>query len=271
MMTSPAASITPRHETRGFVNTDADAATRIALERFAATRDARLRDQLLQRFDRVVQWVVNRESREPGHVDDLMQVGRLALWQALDRYEPARGVRFTSYAVKIITGNVKHYYRDRVSAIRVPRPVQELAALLPQIQETLTHRLGRQPNDSEIAEFAGVPESVINEARRAGDAYKPQSLDETFDDRSVADTVGGMDEDIEALVEFAPLHKAIDRLEERQQFIVRRRYFDLWSQSRVASSLGLSQMHVSRLERDGLQKLRSYLGSDARSGHAMAN
>jgi len=253
------------------MNSDTDAATRIALERFAATRDIRLRDQLLHRFDRVVQWVVNREAREPGHVDDLLQVGRLALWQALDRYEPSRGGRFTSYAVRIITGNLKHHYRDRVSAIRVPRPVQELAARLPQIQETLTHRLRRQPNESEIAEFAGVPESEVREALRAADAYKLQSLDQTFDDRSVAENIGLVDQDLEAMVELAPLHKAIDRLEERQQYIVRRRYFDLWSQSRVATSLVLSQMHVSRLERDGLKKLRTYLGSDAVTGHGMAN
>jgi RNA polymerase sigma-B factor len=270
-MTSPAIPITSRQRTSRLVNSDADPATRIALERFAATRDIRVRDQLLQRFDRVVQWVVNREAREPGHVEDLMQVGRLALWQALDRYEPARGVRFTSYAVKIITGNLKHHYRDRVSTIRVPRPVQELAAQLPLIQEELTHRLGRQPTEGEIAEFAGVPESEVREAARAGDAYKPQSLDEKFDDRSVAESVGGVDEDIEAMVEFAPLHRAISRLEERQQFIVRRRYFDLWSQSRVADSLGMSQMHVSRLEREGLKKLRSYLGADATTGYAMAN
>src|SRR5687767_4327458 len=89
--------------TRGFQNIDQDPASRIALERFATTRDPRLRDELIRRYDRVVQWVVNRQAREPGQIDDLLQVGRIALLQALERYQPERGVRFTSYAIKIIS------------------------------------------------------------------------------------------------------------------------------------------------------------------------
>src|SRR5687767_2926303 len=180
MMTSPAVPTPASQSRRGAVTIDADPATRIALERFAATKDSRVRDELVLRYDRVVQWVVGREAREAGHVDDLMQVGRIALCQALERYEPTRGVRFTSYAIKIIAGTIKHYYRDRVSVIRVPRPVQDLAMDLPRIQESLTVKLGRQPNESEIAEVAGVPESEVYEAQRAADAYKPQSIDETF-------------------------------------------------------------------------------------------
>jgi RNA polymerase sigma-B factor len=272
-----AATTTHRHtshasgNTRGFSNIDQDPASRIALERFAATRDPRLRDELIRRYDRVVQWVVNRQAREPGQIDDLLQVGRIALLQALERYQPERGVRFTSYAIKIISGTLKHYYRDRVAMIRVPRPLQDLAAELPRMQDNLTNKLGRLPSETEIAEAAGVPTSEVCEALRVGEALKPQSLDERSDERSLAETVGGADQDIEALVEFAPLHTAIDRLEERQQYIVRRRYFDLWSQSRVASSLGISQMHVSRLERDGLRRLRTYLANETHAGHGMAN
>jgi RNA polymerase sigma-B factor len=267
-MMSPATTTAPVNQ---LVVSDTDPATRITLERFSATRDPRLRDELIQRYERVVQWVVSRQSREAGHVDDLMQVGRLALLQALERYDPARGVRFTSYAVKIISGNLKHYYRDRIAFIRVPRPLKELAIRVPQIQETLTQRLGRQPHDSEVADFAGVPVSEVHEAQRIQEAYKPQSIDESFDDRSVAESVGAADQDMAAMVEFAPLHSAIARLEERQQFIMRRRYFDEWSQTRVASSLGISQMHVCRLERDGLRRLRGYLGGSPVSGHAAAN
>lgn len=274
-MTSAATTTTSTpssiNKSRGFQNIDQDPASRIALERFAATRDPRLRDELIRRYDRVVQWVVNRQAREPGQIDDLLQVGRIALLQALERYQPERGVRFTSYAIKIISGTLKHYYRDRVAMIRVPRPLQDLAADLPRMQDNLTNKLGRLPTETEIAECAGVATSEVCEALRVGEALKPQSLDERSDERSLAETVGSADSDIESLVEFAPLHSAIDRLEERQQYIVRKRYFDLWSQSRVASSLGISQMHVSRLERDGLRRLRTYLASDVVTGHGMAN
>jgi len=210
MMTSAAttSSTTGSTNTRGFQNIDQDPASRIALERFAATRDPRLRDELIRRYDRVVQWVVNRQAREPGRIDDLLQVGRIALLQALERYQPERGVRFTSYAIKIISGTLKHYYRDRVAMIRVPRPLQDLAAELPRMQDGLTNKLGRQPSESELAECAGVATSEICEALRVGEALKPQSLDERSDERSLAETVGTADQDIEALVEFAPLHGA---------------------------------------------------------------
>jgi RNA polymerase sigma-B factor len=256
---------------RGTANIDTDPATRTALLRFCASGDTHLRDELVKRYERVVQWVVGRQSREPGHTDDLMQVGRMALVQALERYEPSRGVRFTSYAIKIISGTLKHHYRDKVAFIRVPRPLHELSMELPRIQEKLTIHLGRLPNDHEVADFAKVPVSEVYRAQRVGEAYKLQSLDEALDSGSVAETHGAADKDIEAMVEFAPLHTAINRLEERQQIIVRRRYFDLWSQSRVALSLGISQMHVSRLERAGLRKLRGYLGADGTGFHAMAN
>lgn len=270
-MLSPATPTTAPAKARGSVTIDADPATRIALERFAETRDPQLRNQLVKRYDRVVQWVVGRQAREAGHTDDLMQVGRVALLQALERYEPNRGVRFTSYAIKIISGTIKHYYRDRVGMIRVPRPLQDLAMDMPRIQETLTNKLGRLPNEAEVADFAKVPVSEIYEAGRVADAYKPQSIEDSSDGRGLAETVGARDADMVSMVEFAPLHAAIDRLEKRQRFIVQRRYFDDWSQTRVANSLGISQMHVSRLERDGLRKLRSFLGPDGASGHAMAN
>ena len=219
-----------------------------------------------------MQWVVGRQAREAGHTDDLMQVGRIALVQALERYEPTRGVRFTSYAIKIISGTLKHYYRDRVSMIRVPRPVQDLSMELPRIQEKLTHRLGRLPNESEIAAVRGSARQ--RSLRGTARVSTPISLN-----RSTIPSRPGVWQRPSApltrtcmpMVEFAPLHNAIDRLEERQRFIVQRRYFDDWSQTRVASSLGISQMHVSRLERDGLRKLRTYLGADAVTGHAMAN
>jgi RNA polymerase sigma-B factor len=267
-MISPATTTAPfgKH-----VLIDTDPATRIALESYASNRDPRLRDQLILRYERVVQWVVKREARQSAHVDDLMQVGRLALFHALERFDPARGVRFTSYAVKIISGNLKHYYRDHMAVIRVPRPLQELATRLPQIQEKLTQLLGRQPNDEELAVSAGVPVGEVCSAQKVQDAYRPQSINETLDDRSAAECAGATDGGINAIVEFAPLRSAIDRLGARHRFVVRRRYFDHWSQMRVAGALGISQMQVSRLEREGLRKLRLYLGSSPVDAHALAN
>ena len=255
-----AATYTESARSLHLTKTEQDAATRRTLERYVETRDAGLRDELVRRYDRVVQWVVNRQAREGMPTEDLLQVGRLALLQALERYQPSRGVQFTSYAIKVISGKLKHYFRDRASLVRVPRPIQDLAASLPRLQEELVTNLGRLPSCLELSERAGVSETAIREALGLSDSLKIQSLDDSSDEqRALQETLGNEDPELYAVVEHAPLYEALDSLEQRQQMIMRRRYFDLWSQAKVATSLGISQMHVSRLERDGLRRLRTMM------------
>jgi RNA polymerase sigma-B factor len=240
-----------------------DAETDRLLTEFVETRDPRLRDALAQRFDRVVQWLSRKFARGTVPIEDLVQMGRIGLLQALDRYDPDRGVKFLTYAISMITCEIKHYFRVCDWGLRVPRQLQELAVALPKVEEGLYSELGRSPTITEMAECLGVNEEQIAAAMELGSAFQPQSLNvgHPFGDweshEELQDLLGGSDERLDAVVEFEPLYAALEGLDERKHWIVRRRYFEDWSQTEVARELGISQMHVSRLEREALKQLRA--------------
>jgi RNA polymerase sigma-B factor len=239
------------------------------LAEFALTRDPRLREKLAERFDSLVQWLARRFARANVPLEDLIQVGRIGLLQALDRYDPERGARFVTYAVAMISGEIKHYFRDVLWDIRVPRPLQDLHRAVPRAEEELRTWLDRHPTISEMADYLGICEERIAAAMELGTAYQPHSLNTTpnFEDwdgsEALQDRLGEADPGIEAVVEFSPLRSAMKGLDRRKQWILRRRYFEEWSQSEVARELGISQMHVSRLEREALIQLRRTLASGA--------
>lgn len=243
-----------------------DASTERLLVDYACTRDSRLREELAKRFDSLVQWLARRYARGHVPIDDLIQVGRIGLLQALDRYDPDRGARFVTYAVTMISGEIKHYFRDMLWEVRVPRQLQELYRAFPRAEEELRLRFSRTPTISEVAEHLGISEERIAAVMELGSAYQPDSLNTTpaFEDwdgsEALQDRLGEPDAEIDAIVEHGALRGAIERLDERKRFIVRRRYFEEWSQHEVARELGISQMHVSRLEREALRQLRRALG-----------
>jgi len=242
-----------------------DAETERLLNEFVATRDPQLRDALAQRFDRVVQWLSRKFARGTVPIEDLVQMGRIGLLQALDRYDADRGVKFLTYAISMITGEIKHYFRDCAWGLRVPRQLQELAVALPKVEEALNSQLGRSPTLTEMAEHLGVNEEQIAAAMELGSAFQPQSLNvcHPFGDweshEELQDLLGSPDQRLDAVVEFEPLYTALQGLDERKHWIVRRRYFEDWSQTEVARELGISQMHVSRLERQALERLKAIL------------
>jgi RNA polymerase sigma-B factor len=192
-------------------------------------------------------------------------MGRIGLLHAMDRYDPTRGVKFLTYAVSTVVGEIKHYFRDCTWGMKVPRHLQELASSLPRVEEDLYGQLGRSPTLDEMAQRMGVTEEEIAGAMELGRAYQPQSLDTTveFEDgeshEARQDFLGCPDGRMEAVVEFAPLRVALRKLDERKQWIVQRRFYEEWSQAEVARELGISQMHVSRLEREALRDLKRCL------------
>jgi RNA polymerase sigma-B factor len=237
-----------------------DAVTQRLLEEYSRTHDPRLRSELVDRFDGVVQWVVNRASRDPQASEDLAQVARIGLVQALERYEPRRRVKFISYAVKVMTGKIHHYFRDCSGMIRAPRLLQQLHSSLSRLEGEAQSRFGRAGTDAEIAGLAGVTEFEVREARLVGGALRVQSLDDLQPGSlGLGDQLGALDARLESLVEYGPLRDALGRLDQRKQVLFRHRFFALWTQAQVATLLGISQMHVSRLERAGLRELRAHL------------
>jgi RNA polymerase sigma-B factor len=235
--------------------------------RYARSRDARLRERLIERQRGMVEALASRFSRRGAPMEDLVQVGTVGLIMALDRFDPSMGVKFSTYAISTIVGEIKHFFRDCTWAVKVPRQLQEIAANLPRVEEKLCCRLGRTPSIRELAAYFNVTEEELLEAMDLDQAYSPYSLDAELSAESgdtserLMDVVGGEDQGLTAIVEYAPLRAAMSRLDARKQWILQRRYFDEWSQNEVSRELGISQMHVSRLEREALTDLRRALGT----------
>jgi RNA polymerase sigma-B factor len=240
-----------------------DRSTEQLLAEFAQGRDERVRTAIIERHEALVRSLAHKFARPGVPVEDLVQSAWVALIGALDRFDPSHETKFSTYAVHCMVGEIKRYFRDRTWSIKVPRHLQEIAANLNRVQDDLYRKLQREPSVAEMAEAFHVSEEDLLQAMELYRAYQPYALEERHemedgnDSMAFSETVGGPDRDMEAVVEFAPLQEALGSLDERKQKIVRMRFFDGCSQQEVADELGLSQMHISRLERAALQDLRT--------------
>ncbi|MFP5326698.1 MAG: RNA polymerase sigma factor SigF, partial [Acidimicrobiia bacterium] len=226
---------------------------------FAESRSDKLRDELIEAHIGLAEYLARRFANRGEPLDDLVQVASLGLLKAVDRFEPERGLEFSTYATHTIVGELKRHFRDKGWAVRVPRRMQELHLRLSAIVSTLSQELGRSPTIPEIAAAAGTSEEEILEAMEAGQAYRFTSIDAPVPGEeagSLSQTLGEEDEgmaDAEHRVALSPL---IAKLPERQQLILHYRFFEGLTQSEIAKRLGISQMHVSRLLARSLAQLR---------------
>jgi RNA polymerase sigma-B factor len=231
------------------------------LERFfeyRRTKDRRLRDALISDHLGLAIALARRFAGRGEAVDDLEQIATLGLLKAVERFEPERGLAFSTFATPTISGEIKRHFRDRSWSVRVPRALQELGLRLTATVADLTNDLGRSPTLDEIAAELEVDTEAVLEAMEANRAYATQSLDAQLpgDDRSLGDTIGsdepGMD-DVEVRMVVGDL---LETLPEREQAILRLRFFEGLTQTEIASQIGISQMHVSRLLSRSLETLR---------------
>ena len=245
----------------------------------AHTRDARLREMLVIYHQRLVRSLATRFLGAGEALEDLMQVGNIGLINALDRFDPRQGTRFSTYATPTILGEIKRYFRDKTATIKVPRWLQEMGYAIRRAQHALTHELGRAPTTLEIASHLKISEEEVMQALELGDAANPLSLDsqgETGRDGiSLLDLVGRRDAGLMDFESFGDLRTAMTALHPREREVISLRFFDEMSQAKIASKLNISQMHVSRLQQRALKRLRDMLADGeggARAGglHAYA-
>jgi RNA polymerase sigma-B factor len=201
-------------------------------------------------------------------LEDLTQVAVLALVKAVDKYDTSRDSRFVSYAIPCILGALKRHFRDTGWGLRVSRAVQELVLLVRATSGDLGHRLGRPPTSAELAEYLDVTVDQLLTAQAAVFAYRPGSLDVPV---TRVDGVGAADL-VKALGRTEPRYDAVDdrltiralvaSLPERDRRIVTMRFFDGMTQTQIAAAIGISQMQVSRLLRQCLDRLHLAMTSD---------
>jgi len=247
----------PAPPSREVAATNSDA----LFDEFSRTRAAALREKLVDLHMNLVRFLARKYANRGEPLEDLIQVGSIGLLNAIDRFDPTRGIRFATFATPTILGEIRRYFRDRGWAVKIPRRLQEVNLAATRAADSLTQTLGRAPTFAEIAQAIGSTEEETLEALEISAFYEPISLEAEFDDGMesasvLGDYVGEEDSRIEALDLQERLQDALSRLAPRERAIVEMRFLRNLSQMEVAKRLKISQMHVSRLQQRALAKLR---------------
>ncbi|HWD52034.1 MAG TPA: SigB/SigF/SigG family RNA polymerase sigma factor [Acidimicrobiales bacterium] len=230
---------------------------------FAATRDSSLRDRLITENLGLARRLAHRFAHRGQSYDDLAQVASIALIKAVDRYDPERNVKFSTFATGTIIGELKRHFRDRGWAVRAPRRIQELYLELGATIESLGHELGRSPTVSELARATAASEESIVEAIEAGQGYRSASLDApAVGGATLGDILATEDSAVALVEERSVIEPALALLPPRNREIVKLRFIDGLTQSEIASRIGISQMHVSRLLATSLAQLREAFAAE---------
>ena len=229
-------------------------------------RRQRIRDELVELHLPLVEYLARRFRNRGEWLDDLTQVATIGLIKSIDRFDLNRGVEFSTYATPTIVGEIKRHFRDKGWAVRVPRRLQELKLSLTKAISELSQREGRAPTVAELAAFLKMTEEEVLEGLESANAYSTVSLDapDSGDDDApaVSDSLGIVDESLEGVEYRESLKPLLERLPPREKRILLLRFFGNMTQSQIATELGISQMHVSRLLARTLAQLREGLTAD---------
>jgi RNA polymerase sigma-B factor len=236
------------------------------LRRYHHDGEVGARDELVERFLPLARQLARRYQRGNEPLDDLIQVASIGLVKAIDRFDPERGTAFSSYAVPTILGELKRYFRDSGWAVHVPRGMQERVMTVNQAVSKLSRELGRSPTAGEIARETGQDPELVLEALEAAIAYDAVSLDtprtsDEDDGDTYADTMGAIDERFELVEYQSAIGPTMRALPARDRLVLKLRFEQDLTQLEIAERIGVSQMHVSRLIRRALKRLRTVADS----------
>lgn len=226
-------------------------------QEYLSTGDHAIRNRLVERHLGLAEALARRFDRRGVPLDDLVQVAQIGLIKAVERFDPSHGASFSTFATPTIIGEIKRHFRDKTWAIRVPRSIKDLHLRVGPAVSELHHELGRSPTVPEIAERVGTTEDYVLEAMEAGAAYRPDSVD--------VPTAGGEGAPLADLIRAhaspdvaetrVTIRSIMAQLPERERTVVYLRYFEDLTQAEIASRIGVSQVHVSRLLRKALGRL----------------
>jgi len=236
------------------------------LRRYHADGDLEARQQLIEQYLPLVRSLARRYANRGEQLEDLVQVGSIGLIKAIDRFDVDRGVELTTYATPNIIGEIKRHFRDKGWSVRVPRGLQELNVRLSQLLEQLTVQYERSPTIPELAKAAGVTEEEVLEALESGQAYTTVSLSAPSghgEDGALdpLESLGELEHEYEVSEDRAVLAPGLKALDARERRIIHLRFWEGLTQSQIAQQVGISQMHVSRLIRRSLEKVRDEIAT----------
>jgi RNA polymerase sigma-B factor len=256
---------TPREDTRSASTTDRPRVERDGRELEALWRNRRdeaARAALVARFMPLARSLARRYERSSESLDDLLQVASLGLLKAIDRFDPARGNAFVSFAVPTILGELRRYFRDCCWDVHVPRGTQERTLKLEEAQRRLTLDHGRAPSVAELSQYLEIDSEQVLDAMAASQAYGALSLDAPRSSMTgepattYAELLGDTDEGYELVEDRVTIRRALEHIPARERTVLQLRFVEDLTQSEIAERIGVSQMQVSRLLRHALEQLR---------------
>lgn len=232
-------------------------------EKYRESGDVALRNEIAEKYLYIAAVIAGKFAGRGVDYDDLYQVASLALVKGVERYDPAKGVKFSTFITPTITGEIKNYFRDHSRLIHLPRQVNELRAAVRKTADDLTVQLGHSPSAREIAEALGVSEEEVVSGAEAGgivslDRPASDEAGATFHELIAAADDGGLEQFENREI----IRAALEGLSSGERALIRYRFGEELSQTETAKRLGVSQMYVSRLERKVLDKLKIKLGKD---------
>jgi RNA polymerase sigma-B factor len=227
------------------------------------TRERKLRNELIEAHKPLASHLARRFANRGEPFDDLLQVAYLGMLKAVERFDPDRGLEFSTFATATVDGELKRHFRDKTWSVRVPRRPQELHLRLSNVISELSQKLNRPPKVPEVAAEIGVTEDEVLEAMEVGGAYRSASLDvrsaEGQDASALDRRLGSPDHGFDLAEHRVLLDRVLAELPERERTIVELRFFHDMTQTEIAEKVGISQMHVSRLLTRTLLQLREVL------------
>ena len=232
------------------------------IECYQKYQDEVAQTKLVLHYEYLVESIARKYSHGKSHYEDIVQVGMLGLLGAIRRFDPTYGKTFEAFAVPTIVGEIKRFLRDKTWDVHVPRRIKELGPRIKGAVEQLTVELQRSPTISEIADYLEVQEEDVLETMEMGKSYQALSMDHSIESDSdgstvtLIDIVGKDDEGFEKTNIQMLVDDALDILDEREKQIIQLTYLQQLSQKETGQLLGISQMHVSRIQRKAIKKLQ---------------
>lgn len=234
---------------------------------FRRTGDREIRNRLVEAHLELARREALRFSGKGEPVDDLLQVARLGILKAVERFDPELGVPFNAFARPTVAGELRRHFRDTAWSVHVPRSLKDLHSGLGKASAALAGRLGRNPTVEELAADVGFSVDVVLEALELRSAYRPASFSAPLDaDGSTLDPPSKDDDHLDGTVDSIVVRELLSELDQRERTIVYLRFFGQLSQSEIAERVGISQVHVSRLLRSSVASLRKRVARSPISG-----
>ncbi|KAA0544566.1 RNA polymerase sigma factor SigB [Bacillus sp. BGMRC 2118] len=246
------------------------------ISQFQQTNDEYIQLQLVQRYKPLVESMARKYSKGRNMHEDLVQVGMIGLLGAIKRFDPSFGKGFEAFAIPTIIGEIKRFLRDKTWSVHVPRRIKELGPKIKKAVETLTTDLQRSPKVEEIAKHLDVTEEEVLETMEIGKNYQSLSVDHPLEADSdggtvtILDLVGSQESGYEQVDRKIDFEKSLRVLNEREKLVIQYTFLENLSQKEAGEKLGISQMHVSRLQRKAIQKLRNATDTDSKESECMS-